>query len=688
MRLTYSLDIAATGEGDIANFKVKRALVEPYEIIMWAAIISVLYIVSLNNYLLFQILIELFSVYVAYVIFLVVWKSRARLENRYLMFIGITYFFVGCLDLLYTLSYERMAVFPELNSNIHAQFWISARYLECISFLLAPLFLTGHGTGYLENNSRNIKRVKFAWVAFLTYTGITISCLLSILVFGNFPDAYIEGVGFTLFKILSGYLISFILFCSLILLYAKRDRFEIHVFRLLAASIILTALGELSLWAYGGADGFFNLAGHYFKLLSFYLIYKAIVETGFDDPFSLLFRELKQSEEALRQETIFLKDDQGHLYGLLGLKESNFEAKQSAEEAHVSDMDYHSFVQNIEGILGFWLDRNFKPVLMEGSVEEITSYTREDFLSHRVKWTEVIMPEDLSLFFDNTKKVASNPNFSRETEYRILRKDGGIRWIREILQKLPESSGDPGLLQGLVRDITRRKTAEQTLANIQEARIKEIHHRIKNNLQVISSLLSLEAEKFDDERTLEAFKESQNRVASMALIHEELYEGKGMDTIDFAVYLRKLTLDLFGSYTIETEKISLDLDLEQVHLGMDTAIPLGIIVNELVSNSLRHAFPSCRGGEIRIYLHRSESYASNTGSSSKTCICQDKKEFHYVLTVSDNGAGLPESVDFQNPESLGLQLVSILIEQIDGCVELIVDNGTEFKIWFNNPENR
>lgn len=661
--------------------------VELYEVLLWAAVISVLYVISLSNYLLFQILVELFSVYVAYVIFLIVWKSRDRLENRYLLFIGIAYFFIGSLDLLYTLSYKGMGVFPEVDSNVHSQFWVAARYMESISLLLAPVFLTGYSKEYLKMSNRYTERARFAWEVFLTYTGITVICLLSIFVFKNFPIAYVEGSGFTPFKMISEYVISFILFCSLIALYVKRYRFENHVFKLLAASIILTILGELSLWTYGSAGAFFNLIGHYFKIISFYLIYKAIVETGFDDPFSLLFRELKDREEALRQETIFLKDDQGYLYRLLGLKENQFEGTSFVEKVPIDEKDYHSFVQNIEGLIGFRFDENFEPVFMDGSVEEITGYTKEDFLSRKVKWTELVMPECLPLFFDNMKKAISNPALSRETEYRIRRKDGETRWVREILQKLPERSGEPGRIQGLIRDITRRKTAEETLIKIQEARIKEIHHRIKNNLQVISSLLSLEAEKFSDERTLEAFRESQNRVVSMALIHEELYEGKGIYTIDFAVYLRKLTVDLFGSYVIETEKISLKLDLDQVHLGMDTAIPLGIIVNELVSNSLKHAFPSDREGEIRINLHRVEAHNSKSDDSGEIHSCQDGKGFRYLLTVADNGIGFPEDIDFQNSESLGLQLVNILVEQIDGCIELKKNGGTEFVIWFNNPED-
>ncbi len=187
-------------------------------------------------------------------------------------------------------------------------------------------------------------------------------------------------------------------------------------------------------------------------------------------------------------------------------------------------------------------------------------------------------------------------------------------------------------------------------------------------MQVISSLLSLEADRFTDAKMLEAFRESQNRVTSMALIHEELCKGDEVNSLDFADYLRKLTNNLFHSYRLRNEEISLNLELEKIYLDINTAIPLGIIVNELISNALKYAFPDQKGGKIHVSLHTTEK-------------CE---KFQFILTVSDNGNGFPEEIDLQNTNSLGLQIVNILVEQIEGYIELKRNNGTEFSIYFNN----
>jgi two-component sensor histidine kinase len=209
---------------------------------------------------------------------------------------------------------------------------------------------------------------------------------------------------------------------------------------------------------------------------------------------------------------------------------------------------------------------------------------------------------------------------------------------------------------------TRKTLSEmiQEREKIEEIRKKEIHHRIKNNLQVISSLLDLEADKFTDESVIEAFKESQNRVISMALVHEELYRSQDMESIDFSDYLMKLVNELSYSYITEKESVKIKTDVETVFLDMDTAIPLGMVVNELISNSFKHAFLPGEKGEI--------------------CVKLSLENGKLILIVRDNGSGFPEHVNFMESDSLGMQLVTTLIAQIGGTIELENDEGTRFKI--------
>lgn len=166
----------------------------------------------------------------------------------------------------------------------------------------------------------------------------------------------------------------------------------------------------------------------------------------------------------------------------------------------------------------------------------------------------------------------------------------------------------------------------------------------------------------------------------MSLIHEELYktgETGDVETFDFKAYIQKLANELFRSYVVGNEDIHLKLDMESAFLGMDTGIPLGIIINELVSNSLKHAFPTGKGGEIQIKLHRPHTDESKNNRDRGSCEVSE-----FVLTVSDNGIGLPENIDFRHTSSLGLQLVNILVDQIGGSIELKSGNGTEFRMKF------
>lgn len=231
----------------------------------------------------------------------------------------------------------------------------------------------------------------------------------------------------------------------------------------------------------------------------------------------------------------------------------------------------------------------------------------------------------------------------------------------------------------LIKGISEEKTVkEDTYENIEKIHRKEIHHRIKNNLQVISSLLSLQASCFEDSEVLEAFRKTQNRVTSMALIHEELYESDNQEKLDFTAYLRKLTKELFIFYKAGSSRIKLQMDFkEEIFLDMDIAIPLGMIVNELVTNSLKHAFPS-GSGEIKIEFYRIKA----NKIAKKSVNTGNLKNSKFILIISDNGSGFPKSINFENPGTLGLQLVKTLIEQVNGKIRFKGYPATKIEIEF------
>jgi len=351
------------------------------------------------------------------------------------------------------------------------------------------------------------------------------------------------------------------------------------------------------------------------------------------------------------------------------LKESEKSLSEAQRMAHIGNWDWDLVTGK------FQLSDEVYRIFGRKPQESEVSY--EKFLHY-------VHPDDRD-YVDNIIK-RSLTGGRRGIDHRIILHNGEERTVHTEREVIFDQNNTPVRARGTIQDITERKKAEKALGKIQETYIKEIHHRIKNNLQVISSLLSLEAEKFSDAKMLESFRESQNRVASMALIHEELYKGNELDTLDFAAYLQKLTADLFDSYNLKNSGVSLKLDLEKIPLVMDIAIPLGIIVNELVSNSLKHAFPAGKTGEIHISLCKKESFAANYDIPDLCPSCMEKNDLYYILTVEDNGKGIPEEIEFPNTDSLGFQLVNLLVEQIDGYIELKRNNGTKFSIRFRNIE--
>jgi two-component sensor histidine kinase/CheY-like chemotaxis protein len=214
-------------------------------------------------------------------------------------------------------------------------------------------------------------------------------------------------------------------------------------------------------------------------------------------------------------------------------------------------------------------------------------------------------------------------------------------------------------------DVTQRKAAEEKIkASLREKEIllKEIHHRAKNNMAVISALLKLQSASFEDPGVIEAFAASHQRIRSMALVHEKLYQAEDLSRIDFSLYIPDLVNQILRSNEILRDRISLDIQVDNILIAIDSAIPCGLIINELVANAIKHAFPGESGGEIRIRF----------SAVNNRCI----------LTISDNGAGLPASLDFQRTSSFGLYLVKMLTEQLEGEITVDRSGGTSFEITF------
>lgn len=236
------------------------------------------------GYLLFHSLAEIFSIVIAFGIFMVAWNSRRFHEDNYFLFIGVAYAFVGGLDFLHILAYKGMGVFPGYGVDLSTQLWISSRYIECLSLFFA-----------LPARNWKLNPHFVLW----GYAAVTSLLLVSIFYLDIFPNCFIDGVGLTPFKKYSEYFISLVLIAAVVMLWKRRGRFHPSVFRLLAASIILTVGSELAFTLYIDVYGLFNMLGHLLKLISFYLIYKAVIETGLSQPVDILFRKLKQNEAVL-----------------------------------------------------------------------------------------------------------------------------------------------------------------------------------------------------------------------------------------------------------------------------------------------------------------------------------------------------------------------------------------------------
>jgi two-component sensor histidine kinase len=255
------------------------------------------------------------------------------------------------------------------------------------------------------------------------------------------------------------------------------------------------------------------------------------------------------------------------------------------------------------------------------------------------------------------------------TDFKLMESE--IRSLNTVLEQRVKDRTDALVKanEALEEEVAQRQEAEKMLQRSYDEKVlllKEIHHRVKNNLQIIASLLNLQSRYIRDESSLAVIRESQNRVKAMALVHEKLYRAEDISHISLYDYVRFLGTGLFQFYDAKSRGIQFTLDIRDVNVDIDAAIPLGLILNELISNSLKYAFPAGRKGEIAINI---------------------KKESHTITVLfRDNGIGIPAELDWRDTQSLGLRLVNTLVDQLNGTIELDRTAGTQFTLIVHEKE--
>jgi PAS domain S-box-containing protein len=348
---------------------------------------------------------------------------------------------------------------------------------------------------------------------------------------------------------------------------------------------------------------------------------------------------------------------------LLSIARDISERKKAEKALIVSEEKYRTIFENIQDVF-FQTDQHGILKTLSPSIERYSGYKPEDIIGKpaNIFYAD---PYERKLLI----KEIENRGHVEDHELIFKTKENKLINVSINAQVMRNSRNEPVGIEGSIRDITERKQMEIKLKkslNEKEMLLKEIHHRVKNNLMIISSLLSLQTDYIKDKASKNIFIESQNRARSMALIHEKLYQSTDLKSINFGEYIKNLTSELFYTYRVGNSGVDIHYNIEDLKLDINTAIPLGLIANELITNSLKYAFVNGGDGVVTIEFK--------------------KVDHNYIFMIKDNGVGLPEGFDYKNSDSLGLQLVNNLSEQIDAEIELNTTDGTEFKIKFKEIE--
>ena len=507
-----------------------------FQLLLVLPVLAGLYLTSLYSYLLFHGLVETFSVAVAWTIFFLAWNTRRFQATGYLALLGIAYLFVGLIDLLHMLSYKGMgAIFPGYGADLAIEFWIGARYLEALSLLAVTFFF-----------KRSLPPLPLL-AGYALVTGLLILSIFT----GVFPVCFVDGVGLTEFKKVSEYVISVILLASLALLISRRSQLEPRIFTLLAISLALTVCGELVFTLYQTMFSWLNILGHFFKLISFYLIYKAIVEKGLTRPYDLLFRDLKQSEQSLKE---------------------SFEDLTSAQRV---------------GHVGSWsLDRSSGKLTWSEEMFRLFTLNPAGGEPTFESWLHMFQEADGKLFQETLGKVMeTGKGFEVEIALARERGEGACLSAAGEARHLPGGGME---IHGVMHDISSRKKAEQLREDVERI----MRHDLKSPLNAILGLPQLmagDANLTPEQReNLEVISGSGYRMLNQINLSLDLYK---METGTYTLKPTQVDVtDLVQKLVREQESKARRNDVEVVAfingVPLAQADPLMMLGEELLSYSM------------------------------------------------------------------------------------------------------
>ncbi|HZW03737.1 MAG TPA: MASE3 domain-containing protein [Anaerolineaceae bacterium] len=558
---------------------------------IFIALGAALFLTSQANYLLFHVLVEIFSVVIAFSVFILAWNAQKFLENDYLLFTGIAFLFIAGLDLIHTFSYQGMGVFPGQTANVATQLWVSARYLQALTLVAAPFML---------NRRINVRLI------IVLFAAVTAVILLSIFHWHAFPVAFVPDQGLTPFKVISEYVIIALLMLSGALLVQNRRFFDPLVLRFLIGFLVACVAAELAFTAYVSVFAPANALGHLFKVLAFYFLYKAILETGFVKPYNFMFRNLMLREEELKRAN---QDLELELHTRKRVEEAL--RKSEARLRRLAD-------SNIIGVM--FSNRDGRIREANGYLLDLVGYRRADLQTGQLCWIDLTPPEytqaDWQAISETMERGACTPY-----EKEFLRKDGSRVPILTGYARIEDSDD----FICFVLDLTQRKQAEASLANY-ALRLEQSNqqledfafvasHDLQEPLRKIQTfggrLKELVGDKITTEeqdylqRMVTAAARMRNMINDLLALSRVTTQGQPFSRVSLEEIAREVLADL----EVQVEKTGGRVELGALPVIDADPAQIRQLMQNLISNGLKFHRP-----DVPPVLHITSETVHNNGS--------------------------------------------------------------------------